>query len=215
MFMSEAVLLEEQEDMEEAGEQEFKVEYLGGITAAIKDYNGEKKIIPTGDFDACDAFIDPDTMIRNAFYAPIAKKLVEKFEELKHVQVSKILFIDDLKGTPKRKNNRPIYAKTRKAPALFPELLGIDCVIVFFKKNMEHMSSEQVLAELYTQLRLSVFGDYDLIGFENIISTLGKDWEYTVAQIPDILEDVKWKALPGSQINMFEDGVLPFRKDPK
>lgn len=188
--------------------EEMHGEVIGGIFSSILEVDGVKKIRPIGSFNESEAFIDSENLIRNVFYGPIALKLVEKFPELKYVLVNRILFIENLDEKPKSKNRKPIYAKTQKSPKYFPELLGIDYIIKFYKMNIEDMHMEQLIALLYSQLRLTITGEYDLIGFENVIATFGKDWASTVAQLPNLLgKDFKsWWDLSRSdkQISIFE-----------
>lgn len=203
-------LLTEQEEANMPGD------VIGGVVASIVETDGEKRIKAIGNFDTADFFIDGMDMVRNQYYKPIAQRLVEMYEELKNVPINRILFIDVGEGKPKRKNGKPVFSKYAKSPKYMPELLGFDYIIRFFKANMqEHDTSfEQMVIMLYEQLRLIQVKEYEIIGFDNIYATFGKDWRETMSQLPNLMEKkIEWQQTKGSQLSLFDTdgGVLPFR----
>lgn len=203
-------LLTEQEESNMPGD------VIGGVVSAVVETDGEKRIKAMGNFDVADFFIDGMDMVRNQYYRPIATKLVEMYEELKNVPAKRILFIDVGEGKPKRKNGKPIFAKCLKSPKYIPELLGFDYIIKFFKANMadQDTSFEQMVIMLYEQLRLIQVKEYEILGFDNIFATFGKDWRETMSQLPSLLEKkIEWSQMKGSQVSLFDsdENIIPYR----
>jgi hypothetical protein len=181
---------------------------IGGVVAAVVEEDGAKRVKAIGNFDGDDFFLDGMDMIRNSYYKPIARKLVEIYPEIKNLPVDRILFIDVADEKPKRRNARPIFVKYAKAPKYMPELMGFDYVIKFFKANMQDRdtSFEQMVILLYEQLRLIQAKEYDLIGFGNVYATFGKDWQDTVSQLPNLIDaKIEWQNMKGSQVSIYDD----------
>ncbi len=150
--------------------------------------------------------------IKNFIYRPIAEKLVKKFEELKHIKPSTILFIEDMEWEePKSaKPKRHWMGRISKANKQFTEISGYDYILETRNHYIENMSREQIVALIYHELRhIDQFGDlqpHDIEDWNNMIATLGTDWATTQASIKDILKDeIIWRELEplAKQLNVF------------
>lgn len=90
--------------------------------------------------------------IKNYMYTPIAKKLVEKFDELNHVNTNEILFLEDTEWKPgNAKYNWE--AITRKTNKNFLELTGFKWIIEIRAWYTDKMSREQIVLLIYHELR--------------------------------------------------------------
>jgi len=141
----------------------------------------------------------------NESYRPIAEALVKKYEELRHIQVKSVLFIDNTKGTGKTLNRRK-YAQIGKIPERWQDLVYQMTGRVFmyfvemFKRNIEHMSREQVVALIYHELRHIIpdgnMRHHDIEEWDNILTGLGTGWAAPNVSIPDLLEkDIGWNSI--------------------
>ena len=75
---------------------------------------------------------------------------------------------------------------------------------------IERMSQEQIIALIYHELRhIGPDGDlrdHDIEDWDNMVATLGKDWNSTKAEVKDLLsDDFIWRSLEptGKQLNLF------------
>lgn len=152
--------------------------------------------------------------IKNFIYRPIAKKLVEKFPELKHIKPMGILFIEDMEWEmpDSVKPKRHWMARILKANKHLDFMTGYDYVLETRNYFIDRMSREQLVALIYHELRhIDKYGDlvsHDVEDWDNLVATLGRDWATTQAQIIDILEDdfEGWRDLGkvATQLNMFD-----------
>lgn len=152
--------------------------------------------------------------IKNFIYRPIAKRLIEKFPELKHIKPMGILFIEDMEWEmpDSAKPKRHWMARISKANKHLDFMTGYDYVLETRNYFIDRMSREQLVALIYHELRhIDKYGDlvsHDVEDWDNLVATLGRDWATTQAQIIDILEDdfEGWRELGkvATQLNMFD-----------
>jgi hypothetical protein len=96
----------------------------------------------------------------NEAYRPIAVALVDKFQELRHIPVKSILFIDNTKGIGKSQD-RVKNAQIGKIPDKWQEIIyqiskrTFIYFMEFFKKNTMDMSPEQIVALIYHEQDIS------------------------------------------------------------
>jgi predicted metallopeptidase len=161
---------------------------------AINEFNGKFKI--------------------NENYRPIAKSLVTKFDELMHIPVANILFIENLEDE-RKKNNSTVYAQISKVPVKWEEIIyqvtgkHFEYMLEIFKENIQHMSREQIVALIYHELRhvqrVQTKGGskIDIVSHEvedwiNMVEKLGLNWATTKGQIYDLLdESINWESIEG------------------
>lgn len=151
--------------------------------------------------------------IKNWIYRPIAKKLVNKFPEIKHIKPKNILFIEDMEWEKPEslKPKRHWQARISKANKQFSDMSGYDYILETRNYFIERMSREQIVALIYHELRhIDQCGDlqpHDIEDWDNIIATLGKDWSTTQAEIKNLIEDdIFWEELEpaAKQLDIFE-----------
>lgn len=133
--------------------------------------------------------------IKNDIYQPIALKikqnLMKQVPELSHVNVEKILFIEDIDyvGDEMSKSDDVMWIK--KAPKQVSELTGYKFIIESREFWMSRISEEQIVAHLYSCLK-QIDGDKlkepDIKGWKEVIGTLGYGWETTLSPVPNLLE---------------------------
>jgi len=141
----------------------------------------------------------------NDAYRPIAQALANKYEEISHVKVNEILFIDNTTGSgttlDKRKN-----AQISKLPGKWRELLtqmtgrSFYYMMEFYKTNIFEMSREQVTTLIYHELRhIDADGDlrhHDIEEWAEVAERLGVEWSRPHLSIPDLLDDdVDWDSI--------------------
>lgn|GEM_PF-326100 len=159
----------------------------------------------------------------NDAYRPIAEALVKKYDELKHVRVNEILFIDNLtgKGTTldKRKN-----AQVSRIPAKWQEIIAqltgrnnFSYFMEFYKVNISQMSREQIVTLIYHELRH--FGPdgklrhHDIEEWNEIAQKMGPGWSNAHKSIPDLLdESFDWENIQNTD-GLFAEHVDPEHAD--
>lgn len=131
--------------------------------------------------------------IKNDMYGHIAELLVEKFVELAHINVNKILFLEDVQWELKAPGKRQWMARASKANAWLTNTWGYRFVIQFRRYFTEKMSEEQLIALIYHELRHIGYYDeiipHDIEDWSNMVATMGKDWTDANSSIIDILDD--------------------------
>lgn len=145
----------------------------------------------------------------NEFYRPIAEALIKKFgNELGHIANHSILFIDDRESKAMPKGRR-VYATCGKVPGLWVDVIKqmtnrwFTHYIVFYKKNTDMMSKEQIISLVYHELRhIDIAGElrpHCIEDFAEMIDKLGPNWASTKANIPNLLDDsiVSWADIQG------------------
>ncbi|CCO08252.1 putative metallopeptidase [Desulforamulus hydrothermalis] len=152
----------------------------------------------------------------NDAYRPIAEALVCKFEELKHVPVKAILFIDNTEGTGKSMNKIK-YAQIGKVPEKWQEIIyqvtgrTFQYFMEIFKRNIREMSREQIIALVYHELRHIDYDGglkhHDIEDWSEMVYGLGLNWSSTKTVIPDLLaEGIDWSNINEmGQQKLFKD----------
>lgn len=148
----------------------------------------------------------------NESYRPIAQALVKKYEELKHIAVDSILFVEDTESVKKAKG-QIIFAQIGTIPEKWSDIVyqtsgqPFDYLMEIYKLNTMQMSREQIVALIYHELRhIGADGkiiDHEINDWTNMIEKLGIDWNSTQGSIPNLLaEGVDWKSIEGP-VNLF------------
>lgn len=148
-----------------------------------------------------------DFEICNNRMRPIAKALVNKYEELYHIDPDKILFVVNHKSAGSRK--QMVLAKTGRIPPKWSELLyqlgscSYFYMIEFFAKTTAAMDENQMVALVYRELRrIGPEGEIyspDVIDWWQMLMGLGRKWYYPDSSCPNLLDDnVDWKKLMGT-----------------
>lgn len=145
----------------------------------------------------------------NESYRPIAEALIAKFgKELGHIANHSILFIDDRESKAMPKGRR-VYATCGKVPGIWMEVIKqmtnywVTHYIVFYKKNTDMMSKEQIVSLVYHELRhIGIDGEmrpHSIEDFTEMIDKLGPNWAATKANIPNLLDEsiVSWADIQG------------------
>ena len=143
----------------------------------------------------------------NESYRPIAQALVKKYEELKHIAVESILFIEDIESA-KKSNGQIIFAQIGTIPEKWSDIVyqtsgqPFDYLMEIYKFNIMQMSREQIIALIYHELRHigrdGKIKNHDIEDWTNMVEKLGVDWNVTQGSIPNLLdEDVDWESITG------------------
>lgn len=138
---------------------------------------------------------------------PIAEALIEKYDELKHIDVDKILFVLNHKSAGSKR--RVTLARTSRVPSKWTELLyqlGANSyfyMIEFFEKTTATLDESQMVALVYRELRrIGPEGEIltpDVHDWWQILMGLGRKWFYPDTTCPNLLDDdVDWKKLMGT-----------------
>lgn len=156
----------------------------------------------------------------NENYRPIAEALKDKYQELEHVPIQSIIFIDNTE-TKKKVNNSIVYAQVGKVPEKYKDIIYqftgkyFGFMIEVFKENTAEMSREQIIALIYHELRHIQLvikknsSEITIVGHEvndwlNMIEKLGLDWDSTKNGIPNLLnENINWDNILGP-MNLFQ-----------
>lgn len=144
-----------------------------------------------------------DFEVCNSKMRPIAEALVKKYEELKYVDPSKILFVLN------SKSKSADLASTAKIPHKWTEILfqlgacSFFHIIEFYEKTTSILDDNQITALLYRELRkITADGDVskpDVNDWWTLIAGVGKNWHLPNSSCPNILdESADWKTLMGS-----------------
>ncbi len=196
----------------ENGEALERLEFTGGYNITFSNLNDGGNLRHIRKLD--NGKFGMKHWIKSYIYRPIARQLVNKFEELVHIKPEKILFIEDIdwEKPDSLKPKRHWIARISKTNNQLHAMTGYDYILETRSYFVERMSKEQLVALLYHELRhIDVYGDlisHDVEDWENQVATLGKDWATTQAQIIDILDEdfESWKELEkvATQLNMFD-----------
>ena len=148
--------------------------------------------------------------IKNYEYAPLAQKLVDKFPELEHIKVNRILFIEDhVSFENKATVGGEWSVQVKKAPKELTKLWGYWYVFTIRQHVYEQKSPEQRVAIFYHELRhVGTMGEllaHDIEDFNDMISTLGRNWQDDTGEILwDILdENFEW-GKPKRQLTLLD-----------
>ncbi len=149
-----------------------------------------------------------DHEICNDRIRPIADALVKKYEELRHIDASKILFIVNHKSAGSKK--RIVLARTRRMPEKWRDILfqlgacSYFYVIEFIGKTTACLDENQITALVYRELRMiGAEGNIvtpDTNDWWQIITGLGRHWFYPDSTCPNLLDKGQdWKKLMGDK----------------
>lgn len=201
----------------EGDKQLQAIDFDGGYNITVVDDEGYLKHfrnIGNGRFG--DKF-----WIKGDIYGHVAEQLVEKFQELRHINPSKVLFLEDIDFKEKKDTHRnnKWKAKIGKASKQLENMFGYEYILTTRSYYIEPMDDAKVAALIYHELRhIDTEGKilkHDVEDWENMIATLGSDWGTKMANIANILEDdfKGWRDIRKTQISMFEgDNVIPLNK---
>lgn len=137
---------------------------------------------------------------------PLAEALIRKYDELRHIEVDRILFLLNRRSAGSKK--RVILAKTAKVPPKWQEILyqlgamDFAYIMEFYEKTTSVLDENQMIALVYRELRkIGREGDVappDIHEWWNVLEGLGRRWFYPDATCPNLLdENVDWKKLMG------------------
>jgi len=194
------------------GEKLQDVEFSGGYNISYTNHTNSGEIKNIRKLD--NGKYGEKHWIKNYIYRPISIRLIEKFEELKHISPQKILFIEDMHWEKPNSEKPKKYwvARMKKANKQLESMLGYEYILETRSYYTEKMQREQIIALVYHELRhINKYGDiesHDIEDWDNMVATLGKDWATTEAQIPNLLDDyIRWDKLEDRvrQINIFKD----------
>jgi len=146
--------------------------------------------------------------IANEKYEPLAKRLVRKFEELSHIKSHRILFLEDTLYEFKASKKPDWVAKVKKAPKELAEIWGYWYVMEIRKDALVNMTSSQRTAIIYHELRhVGHSGEllkHDIEDWDNMVTTLGKDWVDGTEEIWNILDEhFDWDK-PRKQLSIYD-----------
>lgn len=197
----------------DTGEVIEEVEFTGGYNISYTRNEDDGRIKHITRLD--NAKFDYKHWIKNEVYRPLARKLIGKFEELKGINIDKILFIEDTEyqepvgGPPSwaaqtKVSNKQLYAMT-----------GYQFVIETREFYLSKMSDAQIAVLLYQELRKidknsGKILDYDIKGWNNILGTFGPGWDKEHVYIQNIVDDKEfqgWSELRNKQkqVSLFEN----------
>lgn len=150
--------------------------------------------------------------IKNDIYRPIAQKLVDKFQFFKGVRPERILFIEDQDYIGDEIQKPDWIMKIKKAPAQLNEFTSYQWIVESREFWMSRISNAQVVALIYSMLKY-IDGDKlrkeDVVGWNELIGTLGFGWETTKSEIPNLLkeftgEDFRMIRKADKQVTVFD-----------
>ena len=147
-----------------------------------------------------------DYEIVNKRILPLAEQLIAKFDELKHIDPKKILFILNHKNTGSK--NHIVLAHTTRIPQKWTELMyqlaGVSYFykIEFYAKTTAALDESQMTALLYSELRrIGPEGKMlvpDVHDWWQVVIGLGRKWFYPNETCANLLDEgVDWKKLMG------------------
>jgi predicted metallopeptidase len=158
------------------------------------------------------------TYVVNEDYRPIAEALVKKYEEIAHIPVDAVLFIENTKSKAMHRG-RAKYAQIGKIPARWQETLcqltGNDLIyfMEIFKQHTQYMIPAQIVALVYHELRHIdrswELCAHDIEDWGLMVSKLGLGW-HRDDNIPNLLDEgVNWDNICGvGQQRLFQD-IMP------
>lgn len=148
-----------------------------------------------------------DYEICNSRIRPIADELIKKYEELRHIDVDKILFVVNHKSAGSKK--RIVLATTTRVPEKWRDVLyqlgaaSFFYIIEFYAKTTASLDENQMVALVYRELR-RIGGEGQIVAPDvhdwwQVLMGLGRKWFYPDATCPNLLDDnVDWKKLMGN-----------------
>jgi len=158
------------------------------------------------------------TYVINESYRPIAEALKARYEEVRHVSVGNILFIENTMSNGKHLD-KVRGAQIGKMPPKFQEVIHqltgyrFGYVMELFKRNIVGLTPEQVTAVVYHEMRhIDRVGDirsHDIEDWTEMIRNLGSRW-INDEMTPNLLgPGVDWNNICGAeQQRVFRDDLL-------
>ncbi|MDR0648308.1 MAG: hypothetical protein LBF92_03100 [Synergistaceae bacterium] len=148
-----------------------------------------------------------DFEICNSRVRPIADELIKKYDELRHIDLSKILFVVNHKSAGSKK--RVVLARTGRVPDKWRDVLfqlgacSYFYLVEFYGKTTASLDENQMTALIYRELRRigpeGQINPPDIHDWWQVLIGLGPHWFYPDAVIPNLLDDsVDWKKLMGN-----------------
>lgn len=148
-----------------------------------------------------------DYEICNSRMRPLADELIKKYEELRHLDASKILFVVNHKSSGNKKTL--LLARTSRVSEKWRDVLfqlgacSFFHVVEFYGKTTSCLDENQMVALLYRELRrIGPEGQIltpDVHDWWQVLMGLGRHWFYPDSTCPNLLdENVDWKKLMGS-----------------
>ena len=145
-----------------------------------------------------------DFEICNSRVRPIADELIKKYEELRHIDVSKILFVVNHSTGGKKLT----LARTGRVPERWRDILfqlgacSYFYLVEFYAKQTACLDENQMIALIYRELRrIGPEGQIvtpDIHDWWQILMGLGRHWFYPDSTCPNLLDrNVDWKKLMG------------------
>lgn len=129
-----------------------------------------------------------------------AQELVETYEELSHVAVDEILFVEDTET--ETKSDAKKYMEIKRVPEWCEDLLGQHFgvarkgfAVIIYKLNCGALDSEAMIAHLAEQLlKIPQEGKAlekpDVVTFDPLAKALGYNWKQKVREkLPHLLKD--------------------------
>ena len=149
-----------------------------------------------------------DYEICNSRVRPVADELVKKFDELRHIDVDKILFVVNHKAAGSKK--RVVLARTARVPEKWRDVLfqlgacSYFFVVEFIGKTTACLDENQLIALVYRELRrIGPEGQVvppHINEWWQVLMGLGRNWFYPDSTCPNLLdENVDWKKLMGDK----------------
>lgn len=150
--------------------------------------------------------IEGDYEICASRIKPMAEALIRKYDELRHIEVDRILFLLNRRSAGSKK--RVTLAKTAKVPPKWQEILyqlgamDFAYIMEFYEKTTSVLDENQMIALVYRELRkIGREGDVappDIHEWWNVLEGLGRHWFYPDHTCPNLLgDDVDWRKLMG------------------
>lgn len=174
----------------QTGEVETEVEFSGGynILYTRHEDNGQiNKILKLNN-----ARFGVKHWIMNEWYAPIGRRIMEKFEKLEWLKQYKILYLEDKEWEP----TTAVWnwkARIKKTNAQFYEGTGYDFIIETRKYYTEQMTREQLVLLIYHELRHigedGKLKHHNIEEWNEIVATVGNDWSKKGQEVIDILSE--------------------------
>jgi len=193
------------------GEQLENIEFSGGYNIQYANGEDSGRIQKITKLD--NAKFDDKHWIKNLIYRPLCHKLIEKFEELSHIRIERILFLEDTNWIKPDNNKKQWIARVQATNKQFQSITGYANILETRSFYIDNMSVEQVAALMYHELRhIDIDGSlipHDVEDWSNMVATLGTDWGSTKSNIIDILDDNfgEWDELRsnGKQLSFYNN----------
>lgn len=166
----------------------------------MEQYEAEEENLSGAEFDF---------EIVNKRMKPLAKQLIEKFDELKHIDPDKILFVLNHKYAGSK--SRIVLAHTTRISPKWTEIiyqltdkpkLSYFYKIEFYSRTTSALDENQMIALLYSELRrIGPEGKIvvpDVHDWWQVVIGLGRKWFYPNETCANLLDEgVDWKKLMG------------------